>query len=124
MSTTPSPFSLLTSLRWDPILKAHPDCAYGAPVYLLSHHRERLLNAARWFNANGTLSQGRGTWGGVISWLEDIDAFERAIVEGIRGCAGVDVDVDGPLRVIHIDSIFLFFLYIFYIFLTTLATST
>ncbi|KAF8434450.1 hypothetical protein BGX38DRAFT_164444 [Terfezia claveryi] len=53
-----SPFSLLTSLRWDPILKDHPDCVYGAPFYLLGHHRERLLNAARWFNERGTYLQG------------------------------------------------------------------
>ncbi|KAF8431141.1 aminotransferase [Terfezia claveryi] len=91
-----SPFSLLTSLRWDPILKDHPDCVYGAPFYLLGHHRERLLNAARWFNERGTYLQGLGKWGSAIAWLEDVEGFERDLVGGIRS-SGVDVEV--PLRV-------------------------
>jgi len=78
------------------VLKDHPDCLYGAPFYLLGHHRERLLNAARWFNQRGTSLEGVGKWGGVIAWLEGVEGFERDIVERIRSSG---VDVEGPLRV-------------------------
>lgn len=89
-------FSILTTLRWDPIVKGHPDCAYGAPYYLLSHHRKRLLNAVKYFHEQGASTEGVGRWSSILKWLENETEFEKDMLVRL---VDTGVSLDGPLRV-------------------------
>ncbi|KAF8453733.1 aminotransferase, partial [Kalaharituber pfeilii] len=93
---TASQFCILTSLRWDPILDGHPDCAYGNLFYLLDFHRLRLLSSVKCFNEDGTAAEGRGKWGSVLAWLEEKTAFENEMQSEVRSSG---VCLNGPVRV-------------------------
>lgn len=77
-------------------MKEHPDCAYGAPFYLLSHHRMRLLNAVKYFHEQGLPTEGRGRWNSILKWLENKVEFEKDMLKRLMD---IGVSLDGPLRV-------------------------
>lgn len=68
MSASPPDFQVFTSLRYDPILlqsSANTSLNGGtpSPFYMLSHHRDRLLQAATYFNWPSAISSINGPSG-------------------------------------------------------------
>ncbi|KAF3387241.1 Aminodeoxychorismate lyase [Penicillium rolfsii] len=88
-AATPS-FQIISSLRFDPDLpkvtsrhvnnESYPAPAHS-PYYLLSYHRDRLINAARYFE-----------WDHALEFLrQDLESFERFLDDSIP-------DVEKPWR--------------------------
>lgn len=75
----PASVEIFTSLRYDtPCAKVEPE---NGPFYMLNYHRDRLVEAARFFNYQGALGRCEGEDG--LDWLKE--NLENAVKDWRRG---------------------------------------